>query len=337
MPPSRMKMSRLSALVAAVLMMGQTAPAAPVSQGDPDLGPILAKVRRHAAVEGERLWPGYGAAPFEFLLVLADKEVLLCRTAPVINATFTPDGADPQTGCNRQVRPRSQLSDRMLAAMPIFAPPPTIVMGTPRTTGLSEGAWVRTIYHEHFHQFQYSRSGYFDRLKALDLAGGDDSGMWVLNYAFPYGDPAVGKAHQAASLALAEAVAARGRPDFLPQFDRYLAAREAFRRSVSMRDWRYLEFQLWQEGVARWTEIAVAASDPDPAVRAAAATMEAAAITALGRQDLQVRGREIVYAHGAGEAMLLEACGPAWRRAYLQTMAMGPLLTAARARCASAS
>jgi hypothetical protein len=225
------------------------------------------------------------------------------------------------------------MSDRMLAAMPLFAPPPTIVMGTPGTTGLSEAAWVRTIYHEHFHQYQYSRPGYFDRLKALDLAGGDESGMWVLNYAFPYGDPMVGKAHHAASLALADAVAARGRPDFRAQFDRYLAARETFRRSVGARDWRYLEFQLWQEGVARWTEIAVAATDPDPAVRAAAARMEAAAIQALSQQELQARGREIVYAHGAGEAMLMEACGPAWRRDYLQVMAMGPLLAAARARC----
>jgi hypothetical protein len=64
--------------------------------------------------------------------------------------------------------------------------------------------------------------------------------------------------------------------------------------------------------------------------------METAAIGSLARPDLQGKQREIVYAHGAAEAMLMDACGPAWRRDYLQAMAMGPLLAAARARCGRA-
>jgi hypothetical protein len=49
--------------------------------------------------------------------------------------------------------------------------------------------------------------------------------------------------------------------------------------------------------------------------------------------DLPGRGRVAVYAIGAAEAMLLEACGPAWRARYPQLLSMGPLLEEARRRC----
>ena len=45
------------------------------------LGRQLAEVRGFARVQGEALWPGYGTAPFEFLLVEAKEETLLCRAA----------------------------------------------------------------------------------------------------------------------------------------------------------------------------------------------------------------------------------------------------------------
>jgi hypothetical protein len=319
-----------------VALLASASAAAVPSNDDAALGPVLAKVRAHAQAVGDRIWPGYGAAPFEFLLTLEDREVLLCRTAPTAQASFTPDGVDPATRCSRQVRPRSTLANSMLAAMPLFGLPPTIVMGTPTLTHRTQGAWVRTIYHEHFHQYQYSQPGYFAKLTALDLTGGDTTGMWVLNYPFPYREPAVGQAYGAASLALAAAVEARGTPAFRQRFDDYLAARSTFERSVSARDWRYLELELWQEGVARWTEIAVARTDPDPLVETAAENLERATVAALSKPDLPGRGREIVYAHGAAEAMLMEACDPRWRRGYFQVFALGPQLREARAHCAPA-
>ena len=39
------------------------------------------------------------------------------------------------------------------------------------------------------------------------------------------------------------------------------------------------------------------------------------------------------YPYGAGEAMLLEACGPAWRREYPKQLALGPLFEAASRHC----
>lgn len=324
-------LSLFGAVVAAAL---QAAPSAP-TQAQPmqpvGLGPRLAEVRKFADAEGERLWSGYGSAPFEFLLVEAKQESLLCRSSAP--AGFHPAGQDPATGCDRFIRPRSSLPDHLLAAMPLFGPPPTIVMGTPQSTGRTPAGWLRTILHEHFHQWQFSLPDYFARIDALDLKGGDETGMWALNFAFPYDRADVVAAQAAASLALAEAVAARGTKEFYGKFDAYLTARRTLARTASERNWRYAEFQLWQEGVARWTEIALGKAYPDSEVAKGAAALEERTLAELKKPAIADQKREFVYAYGAAEAMLLEACGAKWRKRYPAVLSLGPLLDEARATC----
>ena len=296
------------------------------------LGTSLAQVRSFARGPGAALWPGYGTAPFEFLLVEAKEETLLCRDT--LPEGFTRAGHDREVDCGRFIRARTPLQDNLLAAMPLFGPPSTIVMGTPETTGRSPASWLRTILHEHFHQWQNALPDYYARTLALDLTGGDRTGMWMLNYPFPYDRPDVVEAQAAASLALVDAVFARGTADFKAKFEAYLAKRDAFRAAVSEKDWRYIELQLWQEGVSRWTEIQLGKSYPDEAVAKSAAALEQRTLEELRKPDLKRQGREIVYAYGAAEAMLLAACGPKWRERYPLVMDMGSLLAEARANCA---
>ncbi len=296
------------------------------------LGESLASVRSFARGPGEALWPGYGSAPFEFLLVEATKETLLCRTA--VPDGFKAAGRDENVDCRRFVRDRTSLSDTLLAAMPLFGPPPTIVMGNPKTTNRTPASWLRTILHEHFHQWQFSLPDYFKRTDALDLKGGDTTGMWVLTYPFPYAKPEVIALQSAASNALADAVDARGTSAFAARLAAYLEKRDAFRGGVSEKDWRYIEFQLWQEGVARWTEIQLGKAYPDESVVKSAELLEQRTIEALRKPDLKNQEREFVYAYGASEAMLLAACGPKWRTHYPLVMQMGALLDEARKACA---
>src|SRR6185436_8920067 len=105
--------------------------------------------------------------------------------------------------------------------------------------GRTDGEWLRTVLHEHFHQWQSALPGYYERVGALDLAGGDQTGMWMLNFDFPYADPKAGEDFAVLSRALADALAARGRPNFLPAFDNFLAARRALAVGVGERNWRY--------------------------------------------------------------------------------------------------
>lgn len=295
------------------------------------VGPHLAQVRSFAASEGEKLWPGYASAPFGFLLVGDKAEFLLCRDR--VPDGFTPAGTDPATGCGRHSRARSGMPNTLLAAMPIFGPPSVIVMGTPQTTGRTQAGWVRTILHEHFHQWQSALPDYYPRTLALDLTGGDDTGMWMLNYPFPYEDAQVVKAHAAASSALADALAARGTRDFYPRFDDYLRSRWVFEAAAGAEGWRYIQLQLWQEGVARWTEIELGKAYPDPEVAKSASALEQQTLAELRSPDLPGKKREFVYAYGAAESMLMDYCTPDWRRHYPAVLALGALLTDARAKC----
>lgn len=286
----------------------------------------LAATQSLARGAGERLWRGYGSAPFGMLLVTEDAETLYCQKSPPKDLAF--GGRDAATGCERWTRARGNMPDNLLAAMPVFGPDSTIVMGTPEKTGL------RTILHEHFHQWQSSRPGYYARVDALDLKGGDASGMWMLNFPFPYADPKTGNAYATASIALADALEARRKPDFLPAFDRYLAARHAFADNVGPRNWRYLDFQLWQEGGARWTEYAIAKAGGTAAARDAALAGEARTLKRHRSPDLAKQGRDLAYTYGTAEIMLADACGSRWRKAYPLAVQLGPTVEAARARCA---
>lgn len=317
--------------IASMVGIAAAALAAPAAAQAGGVFADLAAARTFASAAGEDLWPGYGAAPFGLLLVESARETLLCRAGGAEG--FVAEGVEPATGCPRFGRPPSGLPGNLLAAMPVFGPPSTIVMGTPEATGRSREAWVHTILHEHFHQWQSALPDYYARVAALDLAGDDDSGMWMLNFPFPYDDAGAGAAFARASLALADALEARGGARFQAAFDRYLAARTALAAQVGARNWRYLEFQLWQEGVARWTEISLGLAYPDDAVRASAARLAARVAEQLRAPDLAARRREVAYPLGAGEAMLMDACGSGWRRSYPGALALGPLLAAARAGC----
>ena len=296
-------------------------------------GPAIRDVRSVARSVGDAIWPDYGRAPFGLLLVTSDGETLLCedRLPPGFRAT----GRDRSTGCARATRAASGLPANLLAAMPLFGRPSTIVMGTPGATGYTPVAWRRTVLHEHFHQWQSALPGYYARTAALGLSGGDTTGMWMLNYPFPYADPGAGEAYRKASHALADALAARRRPGFRDAFDRYLVLRRAFAATVDAKAWRYLELQLWQEGVARWTEIAIARASGDAELQAEAARVEASVLDRLSNPDLKAQDRELAYPYGAGEALLLDACGPGWRRRYPLTLELGSLLEAARTQCAA--
>lgn len=157
----------------------------------------------------------------------------------------------------------------------------------------------------------------------------------MLNYPFPYQRAAAASAYAAASTDLADALRLRGRPGFLAAFDRYLAGRRRFAASVSPRDWRYIEFQLWQEGTARWTEIQLGKIYPDAQVQDASLALERRTIAQLRRPNLGAQRRELAYPLGAGEAMLMSACGPAWRSDYPSVLSHGPLLRIARAACSA--
>lgn len=274
---------------------------------------------RDIAAEGDALWPGFAAAPFGLLFVTPEGEYLLCDARTLDG--FVEAGQDSETGCSVRRGPSSWRSPSLLAAMPIFGPGEVIVMGSPASTGLSRAAWRRTILHEHFHQWQGQLPDHYARTAALGLSDGDQSGMWMIQYPFPYRDPAVASAYRAAADSLLLALTS-DEQGLRSATRRYLAKRAAFATAAGDRNWRYYEFQLWKEGVARWTELEIARrAGGEWSTEAAAHWSEQ--LETLRSGELPDLERVSVYAFGAAEAALLDRNDPQWRGCYRVTLQLG--------------
>lgn len=291
-----------------------------------ELGLVSCAKQVHAAI-GQNVWPGWSAEPFDVLLIDGETEYLICPPAGA--AGFQPVGHDGVTECDVMARTRT-FPPQLLATFPAVGGVPTIVVGTPEATGKSPLEWMVTLLHEHFHQFEYSRPGYYDDVDALGLSGGDQTGSWMLNYPFPYDDPAVQQRFDAFAHALADALAARDSGEFPSALRTVKSSWRAFREALSPRDYAYFEFQVWQEGVARYIELRVAeelAKRPEAGclahfdaedVKALAGTMRDRINGNLHHPALNEIRRVAFYSVGAAIAQILDATSPDWKTEFLQ-------------------
>ncbi|HEU5358555.1 MAG TPA: hypothetical protein VFU45_05530, partial [Gemmatimonadales bacterium] len=158
----------------------------------------IAEAFRVADGVGDRIWPGWHAVPFAILLITDSTEFLIHHPHPT--SDFTPAGTDPALG-PIWVRPR-RLPVTLLATAPFVGGIPTIAVGRAEAVGQSSVEWVLTLLHEHFHQLQYGQPGYYAAVAALGLAHGDSTGMWMLNYPFPYDSVPVVRAIDSLAAAL---------------------------------------------------------------------------------------------------------------------------------------
>ena len=287
----------------------------------------LTEAFRLADAIGDSIWPGSTSAPFAVLLVTPEREFLLRHPRP--SADFTSVGYDSILKSEVFVRART-LAPTLLATFPAVGGVPTIVVGQPNATGKSSTEWVLTLVHEHFHQLQTSRPDYYARVEALGLAHGDKTGMWMLNYAFPY-DSTIVQARVAALAAQLDSTLVATTAD--ERRSHWLAAqvaRAALRAALPRDDDRYLDFQMWQEGVARYTELLAARfaarrfapsgsfrTLPDFVSFDAAAARIEAGIHAGLRAPLNERRRTAFYPLGAAYALALDEFNEGWRASYL--------------------
>jgi hypothetical protein len=270
---------------------------------------------------GDSLWPGQAGIPVRVLLLRDSAEVLVGHDGQGKDFVATDDSL---LGHRVWTRP-GHLPPTMVATFPVDGMP-TIVVGTPQRTGMSSTRWVLTLLHEHFHQWQYSQTWYYPGVAGLGLSGGDSTGMWMLNYPFPYDSQPVGQAVRRLALALRAALDPQSKSGLEP----VIRARDALRGQLSPADYRYLEFQLWQEGVARYVEYRaanLASRTKTPAEFAALSDYQPYSAAATDRQrgllqelegtDLQRNRRVSFYPIGAAIALLLDrTTGQAWKEAY---------------------
>jgi len=273
----------------------------------------------------DALWPGWSKVPAPLLLVTNDTEFLTHHPSP--------PAALEKVGDDLYARPR-QFPTAFQATFPAFGPPSVIVIGEPANTeSKTSTPWLFTVMHEHFHQMQNAQPGYMDAVKALDLSKGDATGMWMLNYPFPYEKPDVAKAFADLRDSLLSTLAEQGDAKVKMLAKQYAEQRHKFFAMLSADDAKYFNFQLWQEGIARYTEVKsaeagghhtatpefAALADYEPfanyAARARAKTLDE-----LKQADLAKWQRVVVYSFGAAEGFLLDRVNPNWRDGYFRKM-----------------
>ena len=324
-------MHRISSRWAALALLAATAvsglsprPPAP-PEGIPREDRVrLAEAFRLADHVGDRIWLGWGRIPFAVVLVTNETEYFVRHEKPPAVARSL--GRDSLLGSEIYARPRT-FPTNLLATFPIEGISTVVVGQAANTATSSPTDWVVTLLHEHFHQLQDAQPGFMGKVAALGLARGDETGMWMLDFPFPYDSPPVGEAYRAEASALRGAVAGEDSAVFL-------AARAKFRATLSPDDLRYLDFQLWKEGVARYTQVRVArfaASGYEPlpdfvalpgfvTYGALARSLVDTISTELSKLTLPEARRVVVYPLGAGEALLLDREHPCWRKEYFSRM-----------------
>jgi hypothetical protein len=287
----------------------------------------LAEAFRLADAVRPAIWDGWAETPFAVLLVTADHEFLIRHPRP--SDDFTALSHDALLQSDVYVRDRV-FQPNLLATFPAVGGLPTVVVGQPEQTGQPSTRWVVTLLHEHFHQLQDGQPDHYAAVQALDLAGDDESGRWMVNYPFPYDAPDVVTHASRLTDAAVEALKAVGTPSFNTRLDAYRAARQHLKALLPNAPYRYLSFQLWKEGVSRYIEykVAKAASrgytpseafrqlkDFEPYDKAAEAIYEHI-LDELTHQTLDQYQRVLFYPLGAAEALLLDAARPGWHNRY---------------------
>lgn len=284
----------------------------------------LAEAFRLTQAVQTSVWPGWDATPFPVLLVAPEREFLVGypRTPP----GFTDAGYSAILHAQILTRPR-QLQPNLLATFPAFGPPSVVVVGRAEATKKASTTWVLTILHEHFHQHQSADPAYYRQVEQLGLCGGDQTGMWMLNYPFPYQSTEIAERFSAICRELFRVLEQSSAPERRAFWVTYVE----FLGDLSERDRRYLSFQVWQEGIARYVELRVAEAArrgyeaslefqalPDfQPFATVAGQMRAAILGELANSDLRKQQRVSFYAFGAGLAMLLDQDVPAWKGKYL--------------------
>lgn len=288
----------------------------------------IAEGRRIADQLGDKLWPGWSDAPFAILLVTKEAEFLMYHPRP--SEDFSPLGYDSLLQSDVFVRER-QFDTGLLATFPAVGGVATIVIGQPKNTEASHSTrWVMTLLHEHFHQWQMSRPEYYPSVDSLGLGDSVDGGMWMLDYPFPYDDSNVGTAFSQMCRDLRDTVAGKG--SHRDHLSAYMWSSLAFRSLLSDDDYRYYAFQLWQEGIARYTEYKLAsraevAYKPTDAFRNLPDFVRFSAVAReiwekiqnkLEGMSLKESRRTAFYHTGAALGVLLDLEFAGWRDRYLR-------------------
>lgn len=277
----------------------------------------------------DSVWPGFSKIPFTMILITDEHEFLIDHPNPSNDFTFLKKDEILQLDIFYR---KQQYNKGLLATFPAVNGVNCIVIGTPKNTGLNSTEWIITLLHEHFHQYQYNAPNYHQDALKLGLSNGDETGMWQLNYPFPYGDRNVIRAYESYTAQLAKTLENLDGKSFQKQHKKLLQKRKGLEKTLSTNDYKYLQFQWYQEGVARFTEHAflrlLAASGYAPMEEIGflddfipydiyLKEFYKKHVNNITHLDLHSSKRVTVYDVGFAESLIIQKTNPNWTHDYL--------------------
>ncbi len=282
---------------------------------------------------GGKLWPNYNKISYSTLLVTDSIEFLFNHPEP--GKEFKPNGYSNKL--NTEVYTRDITLNRGILACFGIDKIPTAIVGTPKNTDRSGVEWIITLVHEYFHQYQ-STSEYYKMVDELDLKGDCKTGMWMLNYAFPYENSEVKQQFRRYSEALHRLILSLDSGNVNRLFNEYMEERNKFRLLLSDKDYRYFTFQVWQEGMARYTEYKILhlllneperntkLQYPTNAYREYMNRLFKRETNRLKNSSLDKQKRVCFYTIGFAEGLLLDRINPEWRQQYTKELSIDNMI-----------
>lgn len=278
----------------------------------------------------DSVWTGWGKIPFTILLITDNTEFLLNHNDPTEDFQLLEYDSLLQSEIYFRQR---EFEKYLLATFPAVNGIPTIVVGTPENTGKSTSTWIVTLLHEHFHQYQDFHPDYYNATNELDLHGGDETGMWMLNYPFPYEDDEVNQFYDKMKKALVSIFDEED--NFEEKKKTFFTARKKFINLLNEKDYKYFSLQLWQEGIARYTELEIAGLlskynyEPAQQIKQMEDYISFAKLNSelytkernlLNGLKLNESRRNCFYPFGAFEGKLLDKLKIDWKYRYFEEM-----------------
>ena len=170
----------------------------------------------------------------------------------------------------------------------------------------------------------------FENVEDLNLSNGDQTGMWMINYPFPYDSLPVIKQYKLYTQALDKTITNIHTKNYNSYLKQYLIERKKFKDKLSPADYRYFSFQIWQEGLARYTEYnfleLLANYKPSKEILALPDFMPFSELKLkmyhnetenLLENKLNETKRVCFYSIGFAEGILLDRINKSWRKKYL--------------------
>jgi len=276
---------------------------------------------------GPKLWNGIDKVTFTILLVTDTAEFLINHPKP--SSDFISIGYDSLLESELFYR-STQYNKHFLATFPAVNGFNCVVVGTPENTGKKSIEWITTLLHENFHQFQYNDPDYYTSAENLGLSDGDNSGMWMLNYPFPYDDDNINEQFDKYVSSLTKAISSIGDITFNQTLENYITERKNFKHLLDSNDYKYFSFQIWQEGIARYTEYkylqqlknyqlsnAVKAQSDYISFGEYENEFFRSQIESLTTLSLKECKRSCFYAVGFAEGLILDTLNADWHEDYL--------------------